>query len=421
MPDWRFQYGEEPPTLPKFFLDDTPMSIAPEYGTSGSNTYTREALRLSEEQTKAQDNAMQLLARSLATPQISTGQKIAASLLGAIPTLGGYLIGRSIGRPDIPEGTFFKGTSPAEFSKMFSVGPGFAGAQGAEVGQKAVESYFDDINKSYTETRPVLTAMAGIESKRADDLGDKAFKLEEQQMENEEWQRRLPLQAQNQIMVNEAIADATLERQKEFHDHQIANPGPERATRNSFLDSMTPEQKKAYLERRTGYDEFGNPTQQKPKISPADKQRIAGMRINIEQAELAAGEFRKFKSWGALQAAQRAAGLDPDVAMGRTRHLVSNVIKTISGTAASDKERASIEKFVAGDITLGPEQLANYLERFAQREREAGRVLIDTIEQIENPESRKKFFAGSGQQNTEDALKKELLNKARERRGLPPL
>lgn len=145
-----------------------PFDPEQEFGVS-KPTYQNQELRLQTEKMQADKNAMDLLTRAQAAQRgdMSPSQGIASALLAAIPTLGGYLIGKSVGAPKIPEGTYFKGMGFEDFSKINSASGGNSGGlAGYAVGQENQKEYA----KSILEDPKILAAQAGIEAKRGESL-----------------------------------------------------------------------------------------------------------------------------------------------------------------------------------------------------------------------------------------------------------
>lgn len=393
----------------------------------GTSRFTAEGLRLEGQAAKSRDNAMDLLGRALANqPEITPSQGFAAALLAAVPTIGGYLAGKAVGRPNIPEGTYFKGVSPGEFSKMFgSSGANAGGAMGAQIGQNAAQGYFNSREEETKQQIPVLAKQAAIEENRAQDLSGQANRMNLAGLEADEWKERLPLQAQKEIQVAEATQEAAARRAKEQYDYERANPRLNTRPPNRF-ELMSPEQQKAYAEKMSGRDEFGNPTKKQVHISDAVTEKVAAIGNLVDEARLAANEMKGFKSWGELRAASSAAGLDPEAKVARVRALVAAKIKEQSGTAASEAEAKRITGFIMGDESLGPDGVANYLERFAQREAARGHKLITTAETINDPEARKNLFAepsagnntGGSSPLTYEEILAEERSKLRKERGL---
>lgn len=384
----------------------------------GRSKFTAEQLRLEQAAEKSRGSAMELLGKALNNqPEITPSQGFAAALLGAIPTIGGYMMGRSIGRPNIPQGVYFDGISPSQFNEQFgSSGANAGGAMGAQIGGNAAQGYFNSREEEVKQQIPVLAKQAAIEEDRAKQLDQQAQSMNLHGLEAEEWRERLPLQARKEMQVAEAVQAAAAKRERDQYDYERQNPKPS-VHRPTIYDNMTEAQKKAHAEKASGVDAAGNPTKDRVQIAKPIIDDITNSRIIIEQAVSTASKMRQFNSWAELRAASAAAGLDPNLAMADARDLVSRVVKRYSGTAASDKERKHIEGFTTGDETLGPQALANYLDGVARRERVAGAMTLDTAETINDPEARKKFFAAPDKKS--DPEYQRILAEKRKAKGLP--
>lgn len=107
--------------------------------------------------------------------QISPSQGIAAALLAAIPTVGGYLVGKSVGAPDIPEGVYFPGMNYKEFSQMAGgSGAAAGGIAGSQIGARASGSYLGSIEKAKEAEADTYEKLAKEDSQRAAQIGNRA-------------------------------------------------------------------------------------------------------------------------------------------------------------------------------------------------------------------------------------------------------
>lgn len=148
-----------------------PPDDAQEFGMPSG--YSNQALKLSGQEAVARENAMNMLRQALSaqTTDISPTQGIASALLAAIPTLGGYMLGKAVGAPKIPEGTYFKGISPGEFNKEFAGGADAGGLAGSQIGGDAAAGYIKQIKDYGTAQVPILEKMSALEQQRAQQLG----------------------------------------------------------------------------------------------------------------------------------------------------------------------------------------------------------------------------------------------------------
>lgn len=136
-----------------------------------ANGYTSRHLHLAGQQSAAQENAINYLREALNNQaEITPAQGIAAALLSAIPTLGGYMIGKSIGKPNIPEGTYFHGMSGEDFTNTFRGGELAMGEAGAKIGNESSQSYLGGLIKEDQAKTPILEKMAAVEQQRAQQL-----------------------------------------------------------------------------------------------------------------------------------------------------------------------------------------------------------------------------------------------------------
>lgn len=131
-----------------------------EWGLPGP--YGNASLYYSGEAAKSDDEAMQSLRTALnQSPEISPTQGIAAALLAAIPTFGGYMIGKSVGDPNIPEGV-----TGMDFSK-YQTGGYAGGLMGAEVGQRAAGGYLKELDADAKAANEVKLKQALVQQQRA--------------------------------------------------------------------------------------------------------------------------------------------------------------------------------------------------------------------------------------------------------------
>lgn len=142
----------------------------------GRSKFTAEQLRLEQAAEKSRGSAMELLGKALNNqPEITPSQGFAAALLGAIPTIGGYMMGRSIGRPNIPQGVYFDGISPSQFNEQFgSSGANAGGAMGAQIGANAAQGYFNSREEEVKQQIPILQRQALLEAETAEQLSRQA-------------------------------------------------------------------------------------------------------------------------------------------------------------------------------------------------------------------------------------------------------
>ena len=178
-------------------------------------------LALSGQIAKAEDNAMSLLSQSLQKQaDVMPEQGIAAALLAAIPTFGGYMIGKSVGRPELPAGYFEAGGTTKALGDTSSLGAGAGGLMGSQVGAKAAGGYIGALEADQAQKNDVLTKMAAIEQQRAGRLESRANSLESARLNLEGDLATIPLREASQIRIAEAGADASLANQKAIEDYR---------------------------------------------------------------------------------------------------------------------------------------------------------------------------------------------------------
>lgn len=101
-----------------------------------------------------------------------------------------------------------------------------------------------------------------------------------------------------------------------------------------------------------------------PSMIPA----LADSKALIDEARGVAEQLGSVKSWSDLQKMQAFSGLDTDGINARISNLADQVLRSRSGAAAPDSEKAALRKIVAGDFTAGPTQAARLLNKFADAE-----------------------------------------------------
>lgn len=155
---------------PSFANQNQPAGTALTTGSDDSPSagYTRRAQMLSEQQATSHDNAMQYLRQALNnSPQLTSEQAIAAALLAAVPSLGGAIIGKSVGSSYMPPGAYgLKNLPPT--------GAAAGGAVGLAAGQAASSSYLQSITDDAKAKTPILEKMGVTEAAQAQQLGTEA-------------------------------------------------------------------------------------------------------------------------------------------------------------------------------------------------------------------------------------------------------
>ena len=149
-------------------------------GQEAVNPFFEASKGLSLQADQSEDNAMNLLRQSLmASPEITPTQGIAAALLAAVPTFGGYLIGKGVGRPELPKGYFEAGGTTKALGDAYSTNPYQGGLDGAAIGAKAAQGYLGGLEANQKQKNDQLTKMAGIESTKAGRFDTKALSMQQ--------------------------------------------------------------------------------------------------------------------------------------------------------------------------------------------------------------------------------------------------
>lgn len=163
-----------------------------------------------------EENAMAYLQKTLrAQPEISPSQGIASALLAAIPTFGGYLLGKGIGAPKIdpnmPVGSF------AEYSKIAGgSGANVGGMQGAKIGADAATGYYDELRSNQEQANKAYQSMASSELRRSADAQAKDASVvqsglnRQAMLEAEQLRRQSTIDAENREADRKRIDPAVL-------------------------------------------------------------------------------------------------------------------------------------------------------------------------------------------------------------------
>ena len=360
------------------------------------SSYEAKARDLRGQQARASSHAMQLLQDSMnKSAEVTPTQGFAAALLAAIPTLGGYMIGKSVGSPELPPGYFEAGGTRKDIGldKME-----FGGANGAlfglAAGNKAAGGYLAGLDADQAQANSVRTKMAALEEQQSNKLESQANAYELAGLNQEQ------LNARQQAYLNSRDTGG---REREPTDFNRFNPA----------------QKANYLASKAGVNADGTPIEKSARNSDlpvAAQNELAERRALIDAAHVAATNISTFKSWAELQAARTASGLDPKADVLAIQDLADRALRSRSGAAAPPAERDQISKFVQGDLTASPALVANFLNRYAERERQFGESQLNTYQALANPETRKDVFAppvvrknGETKQEMIDRRTKEIM------------
>jgi len=384
-----------------------PFDDDQEFGVSKPNFQNQE-LRLQTEKMQADKNALDLLTRAQAAQRgdMTPSQGIASALLAAIPTLGGYLIGKSVGAPKIPEGTYFKGMGYDDFSKLNSASGGNSGGlAGYAVGQENQKEYA----KSILEDPTILQDQAKAEMFRAKDLTNDQNALIQAQLGNEADMREVGARISGE---KELIAARGAEDRR-------TNAESGAPDGDQPIDLATPEKQAAFDAIVAGKGTAAHFSLLSPKAiaaaNAAQRERIRAGGVNpgtldisdknrfelaeksavIAQIRDVASEIGDYPSLIEYQSTKLASGMDPEQVQSRVRATVATLTKAISGLAATDKERINIEKFLAGDVTANPKLVQLSMNRYAQDQETMGLNTIEGLQKLKTIEGARSLFGGS--------------------------
>lgn len=221
------------PSVPSQDLLDMPSfgsSGNSNFGTSVNDGYTRKALMLSGQQAKAEDNAMNYLRQSLNSQMdISPEQGIAAAILAAIPSLGGYMIGKSVGKSKF---NFADVSGTDANGKLHFANPGdlaptgamVGGAAGVEQGVALSDNYINSIEANNKYQGDILQKMGGIEEAKAARLANDALQFEKASLDSEQEQRRDERNFEQQKTLTGIQQSGSLANALAEIDYRNANP-----------------------------------------------------------------------------------------------------------------------------------------------------------------------------------------------------
>jgi hypothetical protein len=111
----------------------------------------------------------------------------------------------------------------------------------------------------------------------------------------------------------------------------------------------------------------------------------------INQLQNSAQGIAKYSSWADLRAAAAASGLDANGQYAAVIDTVDRVLRSRSGAAAPVAEQDRIKSFLAGDATVGPKQVANFLLLAAERERQFSQTKKQGALSLQDPRNSNLF------------------------------
>jgi hypothetical protein len=371
------------------YPDDEPtinlLSGSPSLG------YNTRAHDLDAQSALADQNAMGYLNQAMgSTKEMSATQGIAAALLGLIPTVGGYLIGKSVGGTNYSDVPY-----QMNLDKLAQTGAYSGGLQGAKQGIELLNSYTGGLEKDKEYENKILAEKSNIEQKRAQRLQTEADQMRQAGLKVDSQIAMMPLELQQYAEQQKIASSSQIGTHIAQRDYDLKNPVPSTA-RQTIYDIMTPEQKANYAAKQAGVNADGSPVKSAPSapnLSPSMEKDLAEKGGLINMARDTASKVKGFKSWTELQAAGTAGGLDPNAAFAAIRDTVDYVARDRSGAAIPPAEYEKIQGFIAGDITMTPAQVANFLEQHAERTRRFGENVLKGALQLGSDPTNSTIFA----------------------------
>lgn len=354
--------------------------------------YQTEEERMRQEQAAAESSAMDRLYQSMQKQaDVSPQQSYAAALLAAIPTLGGYLIDRSVKAPKVPEGVYFE--DPNTYFNHF----GQQGAiKGAEIGGKAAGQYFTNLDAQQEQENKINQAIAGQEFGKANKLASgiealtqsdlqrqavSADQEDRQQFEKE----MLPLRTQAQI--------------------QVAQARPVTPPRDPY-EGYTPEQKANEIARKSGLDAQGNPIRKPFSIDASTQERLQKITSFTEEVE---GNIipllQKMPTYAGFKAAQAFSQADREGLMAQFENAKDVLVRARTGAAMNKEEGETYDKMLLGNFDADPQLIARVLGKLTASMRRMSATEVRVAEAASDPE---KLMALVGPQGATSAPIKEV-------------
>lgn len=197
-------------------MADEQFGVNPSKKISFNDGYTRDALMQSsaaaKEEDAARDRAMKSLQDAFYNSQeVTQDQGIAAALLAAIPTFGGYLIGKSVGSTEVPAGV-----TNIDPSKLKQTGAYAGGLAGAGIGQQAAGGYLTSVLDENKSENKVYEQIFNTEMDRAKSLEQKSNLYEARADQFNAQKAMMPLELEQYAKQQEILREG----QKEVIDYQ---------------------------------------------------------------------------------------------------------------------------------------------------------------------------------------------------------
>lgn len=381
--------------------DDTQSAIRPmdadqEFGLPAG--YAARAKSLDLQQSSAEANAMDYLHQAMRkSAEVSPTQGIAAALLAAIPTLGGYLIGKSVGKPNIPEGVYGLNL------EKYQTGGAAGAMEGALVGEKSSKNYLDSLDANQAQKSSIYEKMAAIQKSKADRLeGNESAIIQaglgqqanaDSQARAHDFEREmLPLKEQSALRVDAAKNIADIDKERTLVKEGLRIPG---GSNGLSFNSMTPEQQEAYLAKRAGVDANGKPVvgSSQLKIPAEGQNKLAASAAFIKTAEDLASQIEQFPDWASYQATKVASGADPEGVQVMMKNTIDRLGKSRSGASLNHTEEVAYNNMLGGDFSSDPKLISSIIRKLTDSERRANQAMISVYQNSNNPSAMMDLFA----------------------------
>ena len=189
------------------------------YGFGLPGGYKNAAQQDAEIEAQSHNRAMEYLKQSAQGNSYTGEQGIAAALLSALTTVGGYAIGRSVGMPNIPDGV----TIPT--SHLAGLGGAAGGAAGAQLGGSLADDYFKQIGADQQRQRDLAKAQAAMEEQNSQRAETAKNQIVGAGLNKQAEIDMLPQREASQIRIGQAGQNAILAREKAEVDQGLRTPG----------------------------------------------------------------------------------------------------------------------------------------------------------------------------------------------------
>lgn len=377
-------------------LDNTQLENSYEYGVSAparlqqslaSAGLEAKAADYREQAALANQTAMDRLQQALESqPTISPSQGFAAALLASIPSLGGFAFRKSLGSPKIPEGTYFPGMSGQDFSETFGAGGDAFAADAMKIGGDAAGGYLEDLTKQQAKTPGLLKEMSDLERQRSLLLENKASSLD-------------------QAGLQQQGIDERQRQEHQFREEQ-SRLNREARERNGPADPLagyTEAQKAAIRAKNSGIDANNNPfTPPAKPYSPSvgmTKDIATSRALALSAWDIAQRVPTNFQTWAELTAARSLSAVDQGTVVRSLNDFVDRIARGRSGAAITPQEYEKLKSFVAGDGSLSPLKVQEYLKSYAKDTMFMAENVKESAEMLHDPERSKTMFQLPGDAN----------------------